>query len=119
MDKQGNQQNDIEKMAKDYQLAQEQLRIVTLQLEQLKAQSAELDGAKEQLDKATGKTYTTIGGIMVETDRAKALADVADRAELTKARIQSINKQYVDIKSREKELGEKITEIYKAQGAMQ
>ena len=113
MEPQSNQQKEIEKLAKDYQVAQEQLRMVTLQLEQLKAQKAELDGEKEQLEKATGKTYSTIGGIMVETDKAKALEDVKDRAELTQARLQSINKQYTELRAKEKELNTKIADIYK------
>ncbi len=114
MEPQSTQQKEIEKLAKDYQVAQEQLRLVTLQLEQLKAQKAELDGAKEQLEKATGKTYSTIGGIMVETDKDKALSDVTNRAELTQARLQSINKQYTELRNREKDLNDKITDIYKS-----
>ena len=113
MEPQSNQQKEIEKLAKDYQIAQEQLRMVTLQLDQLKAQKAELDGAKEQLEKATGKTYSTIGGIMVETDKAKALEDVKDRSELTQARLQSINKQYTELRAKEKDLNAKIADIYK------
>ena len=113
MEPQSNQQKEIEKLAKEYQIAQEQLRLVTLQLEQLKAQEAELSGAKEQLEKATGKTYSSIGGIMVETDKEKALADVNDKAELTKARLNSINKQYTELRNKEKTLNDKITEIYK------
>lgn len=81
-------EQEIEKLAKDYQIVQEQLRTVTLQLEQLRNQKGDLERAKEEVDKATGKVYFSVGGIIVETDKAKALTDIKDRADLAETRIQ-------------------------------
>ena len=114
---QGNPQSetqDLEKMLKDYQVIQDQLRSVALQLDQLQAQKIDMEKAKEELDKALGKVYITVGGVMVETTKEKALADISERASLNKARIDSMNKQYTELRNREKQLNEKITSVYKS-----
>ncbi len=103
---------DIEKMVRDYQMLQEQLRNSALQLDQLHGAKADLDRAKSEIDKAEGKVYLTVGGVIVETSKEKAQADIKERSELTDVRIQSATKQYNELKTREKQLGEKITSIY-------
>ena len=114
---QGNPQSeaqDLEKMLKDYQVIQDQLRSVALQLDQLQAQKIDMEKAKEELDKAQGRVYITVGGVMVETTKEKALTDISERVSLNKARIDSINKQYTELRNREKQLNEKITSVYKS-----
>jgi len=116
------QQNeqDIEKMVRDYQVAQEQLRVYAMQLEQLKAQKAELERANEEVGNSTGKVYISVGGVIVETTKDKAVADLKDRSELSDTRMASVTKQFNELKLKEKQLSEKITEIYKsAQGKNQ
>lgn len=111
-------EQDIEKLVKDYQMLQEQLRVYAIQLDQLKNQKAELERAKDEVTKATGKVYISVGGVIVETTKDKAQTDINDRGELSETRIQSITKQYNDLKVKEKQLNEKITQIYKSgQGA--
>lgn len=111
-------EQDIEKMVKDYQIIQEQLRVYAIQLDQLKNQKVELERAGEEVTKSTGKVYISVGGVIVETTKEKAEADIKDRSELSDSRIQSITKQYNDLKSKERQLNEKITQLYKSgQGA--
>ncbi len=111
---QENNEKDMERLVKDYQLTQEQLRLYSIQLEQFKAQKAELERAKEELGTASGKVYISVGGVIVETTKEKAVSDVADRLELSDTRIAAATKQYNELRSREKTLSEKITEIYKS-----
>ena len=114
---QGNPQSeaqDLEKMLKDYQVIQDQLRSVALQLDQLQAQKIDMEKAKEELDKAQGRVYITVGGVMVATTKEKALTDISERVSLNKARIDSMNKQYTELRNREKQLNEKITSVYKS-----
>jgi chaperonin cofactor prefoldin len=106
-------EEDIEKLERDYQMLQEQMRTAALQLDQLQNLKADLERAKAELDKATGKVYLTIGNVIVETTKEKALADIKDRAELTDARMQSANKQYTELKSKEKSAGDRLTQLYK------
>ncbi len=113
----GEQQADIEKLLKDYQMLQEQIRSVGMQVEQLQAQKLDMERANEELGKSTGKIYISVGGVIVETTKEKAIADISDRASLTNARLQSANKTYTEMRSREKQLNEKITALYRGSGA--
>jgi prefoldin beta subunit len=110
-------EQDVEKMLREYQQVQEQLRMFAIQLDQLKAQKAEFDRANQEVGNSTGKVYVSVGGVIVETTKQKALDDLKDRAELSETRIQSITKQYDQLRSREKQLNEQITAIYKSSQA--
>src|SRR5271170_3648511 len=79
-------EQDIEKMVKDYQITQEQLRMYAIQLDQLKNQKAELERAVEEVTKAAGKVYISVGGIIVETTKDKAESDIKERSELSDTR---------------------------------
>lgn len=107
-------EQEIEKMVRDYQMVQEQLRVYAIQLEQLKSQKMELERANEEVGNATGKVYMSVGGVIVETTKEKAVADLKERTELSDTRIASATKQFNDLRSKEKQLSEKITEIYKS-----
>ncbi len=110
--------NEAEKTVRDYQMVQEQLRAASLQLDQLQVQKAELSRAKDEVTGSSGKVYITVGGVIVETSKEKALADIKDKSELAEVRITSLGKQLNDLKAKEKQLGEKITQMYKqSQGA--
>ncbi len=104
--------NALEKLLKDYQLLEEQLRTMAMQLEQLQGQNIDMQRAKEELEKSTGKVYLSVGGVMVETSKEKAISDIDDRSSLTATRIQSANKQYTELKNREKQLNERIKQLY-------
>ncbi|MCL4553216.1 MAG: prefoldin subunit [Candidatus Marsarchaeota archaeon] len=105
-------QAEIEKMIREYQMLQEQLRNAAVQLDQFQSAKADLSRAQEELGKASGKIYLTIGGVIVETSKEKALNDVKERAELTEIRIGSANKQFAELRAREKQLGEKLSQAY-------
>ena len=94
-------------------MLQEQMRSATLQLDQLQIQKAELEKAKDEVGGASGKVYITVGSVIVETNKDKALSDIKEKAELTEVRIGSLTKQLNDLKTKEKTLGEKITQLYK------
>ncbi|MGC8479703.1 MAG: prefoldin subunit [Candidatus Micrarchaeia archaeon] len=105
---------NIEKLLKEYQLLQEQMRNVAIQLEQMQSQKIELERAKEEVDKSSGKIFLTVGNVIVESSKEKASVEIADRQSLLSIRLQSLNKQYTDMKAKDKQLNEKLTEIYKS-----
>ena len=109
-----NDTENVEKLLKDYQIMQEQLRNIAMQIEQMQSQKIEMERAKAELEKSTGKVYISVGNVIVESSKDKAVADVTDRHSLTTARLQSLNKQFNDMKAREKQLNEKLTQIYKS-----
>ncbi len=108
-------ENEIENMIKDYQTLQAQMRNLAMQVDQYQVQRSEVENAKLELDKATGKIYATVGGIMVETDKPSALKNVQEKMEILEVRLQASTKQYNDLKTREKTLRDKLTELSKQQ----
>lgn len=106
-------EKEAEKLVRDYQMTQEQLRAAAMQLEQLQTQTTELARAKEEVSGSTGKVYITVGGVIVETNKEKALADIKDKSEFVEVRLNSLTKQFNDLKAKEKQLGEKLTQMYK------
>jgi len=106
-------EEEAERAVRDYQQLQEQLRAAAVQLNQLQAQKADLDRAKEEVSGAGGRVYLTVGGVIVETTKEKALKDIGERSELTTVRIGSLTKQYNDLKAKEKQLGDRLTQMYK------
>lgn len=111
-------QEEAEQAVRDYQMVQEQMRAAAVQLNQFQSQKAELEKAKDEVSAAAGKVYITMGGVIVETSKEKALADIKERSELADVRIGSLTKQYNELKAKEKQLGDKLTQMYKqAQGS--
>lgn len=109
-------EQELEKLVKDFQILQEQLRASALQLDQLQNQKADLERAKGEIEKASGKVYITIGNVIVETTKEKALAEIKEKSELAEARVQSTTKHYNDLKAKEKASSERITQLYKQGG---
>jgi len=96
-----NGEEELEKLVKEYQLLEEQIRGFTLQLQEMQLQKSEAENARSEVEKATGKIYLTIGGVIVETDKEKALSNLKEKSESLELRIQMINKQLSSLKSRE------------------
>ncbi|VVB77002.1 Prefoldin subunit beta [uncultured archaeon] len=106
-------EQEAEQAVRDYQIVQEQLRSAALQINQLQAQKAEFDRAKAEVSGADGRIYLTVGGVIVETSKEKALSDLKEKLELSEFRSSSLKKQYDELKAKEKALGEKLTRMYK------
>jgi prefoldin beta subunit len=110
---QTNDTQEAEKMIRDYQMTQEQLRAASMQLDQMQMQKAELSKAKEEITGSTGKVYISVGGIIVETTKEKALEEIKSRSEMNDVRITSVTKQYTELKAKDKQLSERLTQMYK------
>lgn len=110
-------EEEAEKLVREYQVLQEQMRAVAMQLDQLQGQKAELERAGEEVGKSTGKVYLSVGGVIVETAKEKAASDIKERTELAGVRIGAMTKQFNDLKAKEKLLSDKLSQLYKsAQG---
>jgi prefoldin beta subunit len=104
-------ESDIERLIKEYQGIQSGLRSATMQTDQLKGQRMELDTAKEEVEKATEDVYITVGGVIVKTTKEAAMKSIAERLELLDMRIKASSRQLDDLKGREKDLREQLTEM--------
>ncbi len=109
-------QQDLEKSLRDYQMLQEQIRAYTMQLDQLNIGKADLERAQKEIEAATGKVYINVGGVIVETTKDKAIADIKERSELTTTRVGSATKQLNELRGREKQLKDKLSQGYKPAG---
>lgn len=107
-------ESEIEKALKEYQIVQEQLRASALQVEQFQLQKTELDGAKGEVEKSSGKVYITMGGVIVETSKDRATKEIAEKLELVALRLQTANKQYADYREKEKQLRDKLSQLSNA-----
>ncbi|MCL4375284.1 prefoldin subunit [Candidatus Marsarchaeota archaeon] len=106
-------EQEMEKLLRDYQILQEQIRSFAIQLDQLHNQKGDLERAKEEIDNASGKIYITVGGVIVETSKESASKDIEERSELTETRITSMTKQYTELRNKEKQYSERIMQAYK------
>ncbi|MDE1851037.1 MAG: prefoldin subunit, partial [Candidatus Micrarchaeota archaeon] len=79
--------------------------------DQLTVQKSELDTAKDEVAKATGKVYVTIGGVIVETNKETALKNIEEKKESGEVRVQSTSKQLGELKAKEKKLRDEITAL--------
>ena len=104
---------EMEKLLRDYQIIQEQIRSFAIQLDQLHNQKGDLERAKEEINKASGKIYITVGGVIVETTKESASKDIDERRELTETRITSTTRQYTELRNKEKQYSERIMQAYK------
>ncbi len=104
---------EMEKLLRDYQIIQEQIRSFAIQLDQLHNQKGDLERAKEEINKASGKIYITVGGVIVETTKESASKDIDERSELTETRITSTTRQYTELRNKEKQYSERIMQAYK------
>ncbi len=106
-------EQEMEKLLRDYQILQEQIRSFAIQLDQLHNQKGDLERAKEEIDNASGKIYITVGGVIVETSKESASKDIEERSELTETRITSMTRQYTELRNKEKQYSERIMQAYK------
>lgn len=102
-------QNQIEKLTKDYQLLQDQLQSIAMQKEQFTAMKEEYKEAMAEVEKATGKVYISVGGVIVEVQKDQAVKDIKEKQESTEMRLSIVTKQYEDLIKREQSLRSEIT----------
>jgi prefoldin beta subunit len=106
-------QDQIEKLTKDYQLLQDQLQSVAMQKEQFTAMKEEYKEAMAEVEKATGKIYVSVGGILVEAQKDQAVKDIKEKQESTEMRLSIVTKQYDDLAKKEQSLRAEITNALK------
>ena len=94
-------------------MLQEQLQSLAMQKEQFKEQKAEFAEALEELDKAKGRIYLAIGGIMVDVDKATATKNVKEKQESATMRLGITEKQFDELSKKEQALRTEITAALK------
>ena len=92
------------------QQLQQNLQGVMAQKQQLTIQLTETENATKELEKLADDAivYKSIGALLVKAEKAKVSADLADRKELVKMRVEVLTKQEERLRTQVKELQEKL-----------
>jgi prefoldin beta subunit len=107
------ERNELEKLTRDYQMLQEQLQALAVQKEQFKEQKEEIRQALEEIEKAKGKVFLSIGGVMVDVDKATATKSLKERQDSNAMRLTIVEKQFDDVSKKEQALRTDITAALK------
>ena len=92
------------------QQLQQNLQGVMAQKQQLTMQLTETENATKELEKLADDAvvYKSIGALLVKAEKVKVSADLADRKELVKMRVEVLAKQEERLRTQVKELQEKL-----------
>ncbi|MFH1682206.1 MAG: prefoldin subunit beta [Candidatus Woesearchaeota archaeon] len=88
-------------------LLQQNMQNILLQKQQLQRQSAELESALKELV-SSPQAYKILGNIMVSADKENLTKDLQERAEVTKLRLKSFERQEEALKKKTEEIQEKV-----------
>ncbi len=100
-------EKDIEEKIGKLQLFEQNLQQLNLQRQQFQAQLIELDSALKELA-LTKKAYKIIGGIMVASDKEGLEKELKDKKEMFGIRINSIEKQELQLRNRAQTLRDEV-----------
>jgi prefoldin beta subunit len=92
------------------QQLQQNLQGVMAQKQQLTMQLTETENATKELEKLADDAvvYKSIGALLVKAEKVKVSADLVDRKELVKMRVDVLVKQEERLRTQVKELQEKL-----------
>lgn len=107
------ERDQLEKLTREYQLLQEQLQSLAMQREQFREQKEETKLALEEVEKAKGKVFLAIGGVMVDTDKETAVKNLKEKMESNAMRLSIIEKQFNDSSKKEQSMRAEITTALK------
>jgi prefoldin beta subunit len=76
-----------------YQIAQQQLQLTTLQRQQMKMQSEEIEHALGEMKKTTGDVFRIVGPILVHASKEEAEKDLLEKREFLTTKAEVLEKQ--------------------------
>ena len=89
------------------QLLQQNLNNLSLQKQQFQQQEMELDSALKELP-TSSQSFQIVGKLMISKNKGDLVKDLEQKKEMTKLRINNIEKQEEKIKDSIKEVQEKV-----------
>lgn len=108
--------DQLEKMTKEYQMLQDQLQALVMQKEQFTSQKEEYKDALAELEKAKGKIYLAVGGVMVDTSKDAAIKSIKEKQDSAELRLTITGKQIEELTKKEQTLRSEITAALKELG---
>jgi len=108
---------ELEKELVEYEGIEKQLQVLVLQKHQLQLQLNEINLATEELKKAKGDVFKSVGSLLVKTTKEEADSDLKERKGLIEVKLSTVSKQEEKLRSKITELQGKLQEKLKqAQG---
>lgn len=105
----------LDKLTAEYQALQEQIQSLSVQKAQFGGQKEELKEAASELEKAKGRIYSSIGGVIIEATKDDAQKSIKEKQESIEMRLNIINRQYDEAIKREKSLRSEIENMLKGE----
>lgn len=109
------EENKLKSLSVEYQKTRDKLQSLAVQRERFSSQKNEYIQAETEITKSTGKIYSAVGSVMVETSKEEALNTIQERKEMLDLRLNMINKQSSELTDKEKQQREEIESIFKNQ----
>jgi prefoldin beta subunit len=100
----------------EYENMEKQLEVVLIQKHQLQLQLNELKHAAEELTKAKGDIYKSIGSLMILSNREESAKELKDRQELVEVKLTALGKQEEKLRASLTEAQKSLQERMKAYG---
>lgn len=107
---------DLNRSLVEYENMEKQLEVLLIQKHQLQLQANETRHALDELKKATGEVYRSVGAIMLHTTKEAAEADLKERQEIIDVKLNAINKQEEKLRSTVMDTQKKLQERMKEYG---
>ena len=82
----------------EMQSLQQQLQLISMQKQQMKIQSDEIDHALKEVETAKGDVYRLVGPILMHSTKDEVVKDLNERKSTLDSRIQILEKQEDRIK---------------------
>ncbi len=108
--------DDLSKDLVEYENLEKQLEVLLIQKHQLQIQLNEIGHALEQLKKAKGDVYRSVGSIILHTTKEEAEKDLKEKQELIQVKVNAIAKQEEKLRSTVMESQKSLQERMKGHG---
>ena len=105
--------DDINRELIEYENLEKQLEVLLIQKHQLQIQINEINHALEQLKKAKGEVYRSVGSIVLHTTKQEAETDLKEKHELLEVKINTLAKQEEKLRATVMETQKRIQERMK------
>ncbi|MBI5046859.1 prefoldin subunit beta [Candidatus Micrarchaeota archaeon] len=110
---------ELNRSLMEYENLEKQLEVVLIQKHQLQIQQNEIKHALEELKKANGQVYRSIGSIMVHTTKDEADKELKEKSELVEVKLSAITKQEEKLRATVMDTQKRLQEKMKGYGKPQ
>lgn len=100
----------------EYENMEKQLEVLLIQKHQLQIQLNEVKHATDELKKAKGDIYRSVGSVLLHTDKESAEKDLKERSELLEVKLNAISKQEEKLRATVMDTQKKLQERMRGHG---